>query len=202
MEKIFTDIYENFTWGKNNEEEYNGSSGSGSTINYNKEVYIPFLKKFIIDNNIKNITDLGCGDFKCGKLIYDNLDIQYTGYDVYNKIIEYNLKHLDKLKYNFINLDFYNKKENIIEGDLCIIKDVIQHWCLDYIYNFLDYLIYSKKFKYILVVNCCFQKEDNTDIKNGDFRPLSVDFFPLKKYNLKKILNYNSKEISIIEILK
>ena len=55
MEKIFTDIYENNKWGNNNIDEYKGSSGEGSDINYNKDNYIPFLKKFITDNNIKNI---------------------------------------------------------------------------------------------------------------------------------------------------
>ena len=44
--------------------EYNGSSGGGSDLDYNKDTYVPFLKKFIVDNNIKNIVDLGCGDFE------------------------------------------------------------------------------------------------------------------------------------------
>ena len=62
MENIFTNIYENKIWGDNNINNYNGSSGGGSDIDYNKDTYIPFLKKLIIDNNITNITDLGCGD--------------------------------------------------------------------------------------------------------------------------------------------
>ena len=36
--------------------------GGGSDLDYNKDTYVPFLKKFIVDNNIKNIVDLGCGD--------------------------------------------------------------------------------------------------------------------------------------------
>lgn len=52
MEDIFTDIYINCIWGNNNRSEYNGSSGSGSDIDYNINDYIPFLKKFILDNNI------------------------------------------------------------------------------------------------------------------------------------------------------
>lgn len=92
MIPVFTNIYENCSWANNNNTEYKGSSGPGSSINYNKDTYVPFLKKFILDNNIKNIVDLGCGDFLCGKLIYDDLDISYTGYDAYNKIIEYHSK--------------------------------------------------------------------------------------------------------------
>ena len=46
MEDKFTSIYENYMWGTNNNTEYNGSSGSGSDIHYNLDLYIPFLKQF------------------------------------------------------------------------------------------------------------------------------------------------------------
>jgi hypothetical protein len=199
MEQTFTNVYECNYWGSNNNAEYNGSSGGGSTIDYNKCTYVPFLKKFITDNNIKNIVDLGCGDFICGNIIYDDLDILYTGYDAYKKVVDYNSKNNSLPKYSFIHLDFCNNKENIINGDLCILKDVIQHWSLDNIYTFLDYLVEHKKFKYILICNCCYQTQDNTDIKNGEFRHLSCEYFPLKKYNPTKLYNYNSKEASVIE---
>jgi hypothetical protein len=78
MEETFTNVYESNIWGNNNIAEYNGSSGCGSNINYNKDTYVPFLKNFIIDNNIKNIIDFGCGDFLCGKIIYDDLDILFS----------------------------------------------------------------------------------------------------------------------------
>ena len=200
MEQIFTDAYENRIWGDNNIVEYTGSSGDGSHIDYNKNNYIPFLKKLITDNNITNIVDLGCGDFRCGNLIYDDLDISYTGYDTYKKAIDYNSKQQLFSKYTFTHLDFYNNKEKIINGELCILKDVIQHWSLNNIYNFLDYLIESKKFKYILICNCCNQTQDDTNIQDGDWRPLSCNYLPLKKDNPIKLYNYHSKEVSIIEI--
>jgi hypothetical protein len=200
MEKIFSNVYENKLWGNNNNSFYNGSSGRGSDIDYNKDTYIPFLKNFIIKNNIKNIVDLGCGDFRCGPLIYNDLDILYTGYDAYKNVIEYNSSQYSKPKYNFLNLDFCNNKELIINGDLCILKDVIQHWSLKNINIFLDYLIDSKKFKYILISNCCNQIKDNTDIKDGEYHPLSIQFFPLKKYKFVKIYNFHNKEVSFLEI--
>jgi len=199
MEQIFTNVYEKNCWGYNNSTEYKGSSGPGSDIEYNKNSYIPLLKKFITDNNIKNIVDLGCGDFICGKLIYDDLDILYTGYDTYKKVIDYNSTKYSLPKYSFIHLDFCNNKENIINGELCILKDVIQHWSLNNIYTFLDYLVKEKKFKYILICNCCYQTSDNIDIVNGENRQLSCDYLPLKKYNPTKLYNYHSKEVSVIE---
>lgn len=200
MEEVFTNVYETNVWGDNKNADYNGSSGEGSDIDYNKDSYVPFLKKFITDHTIRNIVDLGCGDFRCGKLIYDDLDILYTGYDTYKKIIDYNSSHHALPKYSFIHLDFCNNKENIINGDLCILKDVIQHWPLDYIYTFLDYLVETKKFKYILICNCCNQTQDNTDIPIGEWRRLSCEYLPLKKYNPIKLFNYHSKEVCLIEI--
>ena len=200
MEAIFTNVYETAIWGCNNTVEYKGSSGTGSSIYYNKDTYVPFLKKFIIDNNIKNVVDFGCGDFRCGKILYDDLDILYTGYDVYKKVIDYNSTQHKLPKYSFIHLDFCNNKESIIDGELCILKDVIQHWALDDIYIFLDYLVESKKFKYILICNCGNQTQDNTDIINGGFRQLNSKYLPLKKYNPIELFNYRSKEVSVIRI--
>jgi len=200
MEPIFTRVYETNEWGTNQNSEYNGSSGPGSSIDLNKDSYVPFLKKFIIENNIKSVVDLGCGDFRCGKLIYDDLNVSYTGYDAYKKVVDYNSKTHELPKYFFMHLDFCNNKERIVNGDLCILKDVIQHWSLNSINTFLDYLISNKKFKYILVCNCCNQLEDNTDIPDGSWRHLSCDFLPLKKYGFTKIYNYDTKELSVLEI--
>jgi hypothetical protein len=200
MEALFTDVYERNLWGNNGESDYKGSSGWGSSLEFNETTYIPFLKTLIQDNGLKRIVDLGCGDFRCGPLIYNDLDVSYTGYDAYKGVIDHNGKRLPASKYTFAQLDIFNKKEEIVGGDLCILKDVLQHWALDSIYTFMDYLVASRKFKYILIVNCCDQKEDNTVVKGGEImRPLSCDFLPLKKYSPRKLGHYQSKEISVIE---
>jgi len=200
MEEFFNNVYENNYWGNNNNNEYNGSSGGGSFMEFNIDTYVPFLKKFIVDNNIKNVVDLGCGDFICGNVIYDDLNITYTGYDTYKKIIDHHLNHFQSSKYSFIHLDFFNKKEHIMGGDLCILKDVLQHWEIHEIYTFLDFLIETKLFKYILISNCCFQILDDP-INHDRFTPLSVHFFPLKKYNPIKLFNYHTKEVSVISLI-
>ena len=200
MEETFTNLYEGCGWGNNNMKEYAGSSGGGSTVWFNENTYVPFLKKFIINNNIKNVVDLGCGDFVCGPLIYDNLNIKYTGYDAYKKVIDYNSNKMDPIKYKFLHLDFCNKKEDIIDGELCILKDVLQHWSLKNIYNFLDYLVYNKKFKYILITNCANQIEDNNDIVDGKWRELNSKYFPLKKYQPIVLYKYHTKEVSLIKV--
>jgi len=219
---VFTKIYEKKQWGFNNNNYYSGSSGSGSTIHEQINTYVPFLISFIKENKINSIVDLGCGDFNVGKLIYNNLNVSYYGYDAYKKIIDFhNIKFntdetninndetninndetsINNTKYFFTFLDFYTKKEEIINGDLCIIKDVLMHWSLDKIYNFLDFIIENKKFKYILICNDCHQINDDTNINDGEFRELSANFFPLKKYNPIILYNYKpKKEVSLIKI--
>jgi len=196
--RVFTNIYKNKVWVWNGY----GLSGWGSSIDFNKNTYIPFLKKFIINNNIKTIFDLGCGDFVCGKLIYDDIqNIKYHGYDTYEDIIkQHNETYKDNTKYSFSCLDIINEKDKIENGDLCILKDVLQHWALNDIYVFLDYLCDNYKFKYILICNCSNQKQHNTDIKIGDMRPLSCDYFPLKRYRPVKLYKYLTKEISVIKL--
>lgn len=197
---FFTEVYEKCSWGDNQEESYKGTSGGGSSIEYNNKIYIPFLKNLIQTLNIDSVIDLGCGDFRCGKLIYDDIDnIKYYGYDAYDKVIEHNKSNHTSDKYNFYHLDIFNRKEELIGGDLCILKDILQHWKLNEIYTFLDYLIENKKYKYILLVNCCNQQEDNP-LNEERSTPLSIRFFPLKKYNPEFLFYYNHKEVSIIKI--
>jgi hypothetical protein len=191
-------MYEEHLWGDNGEKEYNGTSGDGSDVKYNIDTYIPFIKDFIKKNNIHKIIDLGCGDFRCGPYIYNDINVNYIGYDTYLKVINKNI--IEHGKYRFKHLDFFANKEDIESGDLCIIKDVLQHWKLLDIYKFLDYLALSKKFKYIIICNCCHQIRDGADIINmGDFRGLSAKYYPLKRYDAEIIFNYNTKEVSLIK---
>jgi len=196
---VFTNIYESSTWGTNDNLEYNGSSGDGSFMENNKE-YISLVKEFVKTNSIHTVVDLGCGDWKCGKALYDDLPITYKGYDAYEKLIISNTNTYGSSKYSFEHLDFLNLSEKIQNADLCIIKDVLQHWPLESIYKFMDTICSSNKFKYILLTNCSYQNKDNTTIQLGQFRPLSGKYLPLKKYNPESLLLYSSKEVLLINI--
>ncbi len=195
-QQIFNNIYDNNVW---IDRKGNSLSGPGSNLEYNIKTYIPFLKKFIKDNSIKTVVDLGCGDLFCGKHIYDDLNITYHGYDIYQSLIQTNSEKYKDSKYNFHYLNFYEDRDKIVSADLCIIKDVLQHWSLNEIYTFMDFLVNKKIFKFIIVCNCSYQKEDNTNIIAGSFRPLSSKFLPLKKYSPKILFTYHTKEVSLIE---
>jgi hypothetical protein len=195
MLKTFSDIYENKCWGDNKHNDYAGSSGCGSAIDYNKNTYVPFLRDFIKKNNIQSVIDLGCGDFRCGPLIYNDLNIKYIGYDAYQKVVDYNNRLTG---YTFKCLDIFSQRDQLEPADLIILKDVLQHWGLKEIHLFLDHLVSSQKYKYILITNCSKGAIDNQDIPTGGFRPLSCSKLPMRKYNPRLIYNYDTKEVSCI----
>ena len=195
---IFTSLYKKCSWGNDKHFEYKGSSGPGSTKEI-AQIYLFFLKYFIETNNIKSIVDLGCGTFNYSKIVYKEVkDLAYTGYDVYEDlIISLNKEHANT-QYSFINLDIYNEMEKIIDGELFIIKDVLQHWSNEEIIKFLRFIIDNKKFRYLLITNSCDIKNEIKDIKTGKFRPLSINSYPLNKFNLVGLFKFGSTRLSSI----
>jgi SAM-dependent methyltransferase len=201
MEHKFTEVYNTCEWGNNRHEEYRGSSGEGSDIDYNISTYVPFLQKFITDHDVRTVVDVGCGDFRCGPYIYDSIEnVKYTGIDVYKNVIDYHRKtYHNNPKYTFVHMDVSQNMNNLPAADLCILKDVLQHWPTDQIYTFLDILMSTKQYKYILITNCSHQKYDNENIVVGHWRPLSYEMLPLKKYPIKLIYTYNTKQVCLIQ---
>jgi SAM-dependent methyltransferase len=200
--EAFTKVYEECHWGDNKEKGYKGSSGEGSSIEYNLATYIPFIRAFFKIKGIKSVVDVGCGDWRCGDLIYRQDPIDYTGVDAYEALIKRNSEQWSQHKW--MCMDGFKERASLPSADLLILKDVLQHWTTAEIYEFLDDITTSKKFKYILIVNCSFQKADDEDIPEHIIntyrhRPLSANFFPLKKYGAKILTKYKTKEACLIE---
>ena len=58
MEQIFSSIYKNCLWGSNGNSNYQGSSGDGSSPEYNIE-YIDFIKKYdLLEKNFEDNLEL------------------------------------------------------------------------------------------------------------------------------------------------
>jgi lipopolysaccharide biosynthesis glycosyltransferase len=181
----FTKIYNTNYWIK--------GSGTGSyienTIEYNK-----CIVNFIKTNSINSVTDIGCGDWQSSYLIYDQINtIDYLGIDCVSSVIETNKKNHPNYKFN--TLDILCNTPLIRNSDLYIMKDVLQHWKLTDIYNFLDKLV-MKEFKYIIITNNGNQMCDNLELDKyiGIGRGLHSNFLPLKKYNAELLLNYYGGE--------
>lgn len=198
MEKAFTSIYQNSVWGNNGSTEYRGSSGPGSSVEYNVE-YIAFLRKFISDNDIKSVVDVGCGDWRIGEALFDGLDLEYTGYDVYGDLVAHLNKKHGGPKRSFIKLDSSTDKESVKDADLLVCKDVLQHWDDQSVVDFIEWVTKSGKFKYALITNC---RGGSIQGHIGGHRGLDASHALIANKGFSKVFQYNSKETILFSKLK
>ena len=178
--KYFETVYAENLW--KNEESV---SGEGSTLKCS-DMYLLFLKQFVTNNDIKNILDLGCGDFNLMKH-FNYEDIKYVGVDLVNELIEKNNINYGKHNIKFLNRMIHNY-EFEEKYDLIICKDVLQHWSIENVITFLKLI---KNYKYCLLIND-FKNDKykapigfkifNADIIDGWYTPIDLSIEP---YNLK-----------------
>jgi SAM-dependent methyltransferase len=191
MEAKFSDIYQHRGW-------YKGS-GSGS-LPENTVAYRNLLSNLIIQDDIKTVVDLGCGDWQFSKLLNWGT-VKYTGVDVVPSVIEKNSKlYGDKNNVTFVLSDIFDFE--IPPGtDLVIIKDVLQHWSNEHIQSFLRS---SNNWRYMLATNTIesyditdpdnpvlLAEEINHDINLGDVRPIDLALPPFSQKAVE-ILRYAS----------
>lgn len=204
--EVFTRVYKDRCWGDNMSPGYSGSSGFGSTLQAN-EMLAPAIQGVIREHNVQSVVDLGSGDFRAGRHIYGGLGVKYTGYDAYNEVVE-NCNKMYKDIGTFIHADI-SCVARLAPADLCVIKDVLQHWPVGKVAAFMDELTQSRKYKHILVVNTkpIWAMPPGADIAMGAFRGLSVRDPPLNRYNARVLCEYcignltcgpDIKEVSLI----
>jgi SAM-dependent methyltransferase len=197
VSSIFSNIYENKVWGVNKEGE--GTSGQGSQLENAKE-YVAYLNGFLATHSCKSVVDIGCGNWELSKHI--NWDsIQYTGYDVVQKIISKNTALYGSSNIHFICDDgIYGETP---EADLLICKDLLEHLPNDMISDFLYKL---QDYKYCLITNDIKNDRINTppngDCAIGGYRPVDLTVAP---FNLKAtpVLTYRcadtTKQVLLVE---
>ena len=152
--------YDSGSWGK--------GSGSGSLYTNNID-YMAFVAKFLSQNGIKSVVDLGCGDWQFSQYINWN-GISYLGIDAVPGLIERNSKQFGS---DTVRFEVFTDFLSIPESDLLICKDVLQHWPNSLIEKFL--LVVPKKFRYMLITN---DEEpfhnQNSEINIGEWRSLDL----------------------------
>jgi hypothetical protein len=123
-------IYKSNHWNKYkkiNEDNFL-VSGPGSIPGSNQtNNVINNLDIFIKKNNIKRMLDMPCGDFSwMQNLLKNNIDINYTGYDIVKDIVARNNKKYSSNKINFFCRDIVNEK-TFDNFDLIFIRDFFIH---------------------------------------------------------------------------
>ena len=177
----FSKIYEKNIW---------GGSGTGSKYNRDNKALISKINEMIKEYDIKNVYDFGCGDFEIMKhLNFD--DINYTGGDVVESVINKNTEIYSNEKIKFI----FNDKD-ITGYDLVIIKDVLQHHTDEDVKQILGPLIEHNK--YVFSING-YKFTDNRDIHIRDinnryrYYPISSDKYPLNTFTHKELFKYHHR---------
>lgn len=179
-ENVFDTIYSGGGWdGK--------GSGPGSLPENNKE-YLYLLHKIIeYTPSIKTIVDVGCGDYRLMKeLIHTK---KYIGVDVSSHIIQKN-----KTLYPHVDFSVGSTVGELPDGDIIIIKDVLQHLSNKDVMKSLNNI---KKYKYAIITNDYTGENVNYDINNGQWRPINILLSP---YNVDGVTlyGYNGKHVVLI----
>ena len=120
--EIFSSIYKNQVWGNVPNSPF--YSGGGSDEEYAKP-YVEAIVRYIRENKIKSVVDLGCGDFRIGKEICEKTRVNYMGIDVVPELVEYNKKNFasDDVDFDQLNIVY----DPLPKGELYLIRQVFQH---------------------------------------------------------------------------
>jgi 2-polyprenyl-3-methyl-5-hydroxy-6-metoxy-1,4-benzoquinol methylase len=125
---IFSSIYANNIWGGNSGDFF---SGIGSDDNF-AVPYCELITDFVAHQKLEKIKiiDLGCGDFRVGQQLLKNLEkakieYQYTGIDIVPKLIEHHNSKYSASNVKFLCLNMTT--EDLPTGDICLIRQVLQH---------------------------------------------------------------------------
>lgn len=195
VEDTFTKIYATDAWGK--------GSGAGSVPVHCLE-WINFVRRFIREEKVGSVVDLGCGDWQFSPYIYHDLSVEYAGYDVVLPVIEDNRARWGDQGYAFEHLEFSTRVSEIRDAELYILKDVLQHWSSERISRFLQELLATKeRLRFVLLCNCA-EPEDwpEDDIRDGGWRPLFAARPPLSAFGPEVLLKFrslpNMKEVSLL----
>jgi SAM-dependent methyltransferase len=139
--EIFREIYLENKWGGSG-GAFN--SGSGSTEEHAQR-YTEIVKRFIREHGVRRVVDLGCGDFTVGAQLVE-AQIDYVGVDIVEELVRHNEKLHGGPRVRFECLDII--EDALPDGDLCLVRQVLQHLANDQIRRVLRKLT---RYRYVLV---------------------------------------------------
>jgi len=141
IKEVFTRVYEEHQWGAAGDEY---CSGSGSS-ELHASRYAAVVKQLIEDKGITTMVDLGCGDFMIGKALRTD-GVRYIGIDIVDGLIRRNQEAYGDANTSFLCLDMV--MDQLPNGDLCLIRQVLQHLSNTQIVSVLQK---TKKYRCVLV---------------------------------------------------
>jgi SAM-dependent methyltransferase len=121
-EEAFATPYATGHWGRMGSQPY--FSGPGS-LPENIGPYLRVVSQYIRANAIRSVVDVGCGDFRASGAL-DLHGARYLGVDIVSHLIDHNTRHFGSSRVRFARLDV--GRDPLPAADLCLIKQVLQHW--------------------------------------------------------------------------
>jgi SAM-dependent methyltransferase len=143
-EEVFAEVYEKNKWGGTKGTFY---SGDGSADEEIVSDYISMVSEKANSNGFSGLTfvDLGCGDFQVGRQLLP-LCSTYVGVDIVKPLIRRNQEKYGNESTVFMHLDIVN--DELPNGDICFVRQVLQHLSNHQIVSILDKL---NKYKSVFI---------------------------------------------------
>ncbi|HYD49649.1 MAG TPA: class I SAM-dependent methyltransferase [Terriglobales bacterium] len=140
--QTFESVYADSVWGAGGADQfYSGVGSDGDML----EPYARVVRALLEEKQIRAVVDVGCGDYRVGGAIR-TAGTDYIGVDIVPALIERNRRLFGDAKTQFVCLDAVVAP--LPDGDLCILKQVLQHLSNAEIARILSR---TKKFRYLLV---------------------------------------------------
>jgi Glycosyltransferase sugar-binding region containing DXD motif len=131
--RTFQAIYRQDLWGGNAITPFFSGFGSrGEHAKLYVEAMVPLLRQHASESSKEFvIVDLGCGDFEIGSQLVKSLcGVRYIGCDIVPELIEYNQYRYGTPLYGKGNIEFRTVdivRDRFPDGDLCLVRQVLQH---------------------------------------------------------------------------
>jgi len=181
LTEIFHNKYKNNLW--NSEESVSGEGSELENTKHLRQKLQQLLQKY----DVRSILDAPCGDLNWMKEI-DLSNIKYIGADIVPDLIK---RNKEKFNFDFRIIDV--TKDELPKVDLIINRDCLVHLSNENIGKFISNVKESGS-KYLLTTS--FIPGENSDIPNGDWRPINLEIEPFNLTNPIDIINENCKESS------
>src|SRR5579871_2551816 len=116
----FEYIYRNRIWG---DAEFDSGEGSADV---NAASYVSAISRYMLDNNIRSVVDIGCGDFRVGRKIIESVpSLKYMGIDIAEPLIARNQSSFGSANISFLQLDVVEQVPP--KADVYLVREVLQH---------------------------------------------------------------------------
>jgi SAM-dependent methyltransferase len=125
-EEVFTEIYEQNKWNKWDDSGGQFDSGAGTSDDVIASAYVRMLTGKAAAEGFKGLrfVDLGCGDFRIGRQLLP-LCSHYTGVDIVKSLVQHNQDRFGNESTVFRQINVI--EEPLPDGDVCFIRQVLQH---------------------------------------------------------------------------